>query len=60
MIDTPINLNKIRKDRTRSEEKARADTNAIRFGLTKAQRLLNAAREDQSRTRLDQQKFEDE
>jgi hypothetical protein len=60
MTDTPINLNKIRKEKTRSEDKARADANAIRFGLTKAQRLLNASREDQNRSRLDMQKFDEE
>lgn len=55
-----INLNKARKERDRAEEKAQADANAIKFGRTKAQRLLEAAREDKMRSHLDQLKFEDE
>lgn len=55
----PINLNQIRKDRARADDKARADANAIRFGRTKAQRLLEAAQADQARNRLDQAQFEE-
>ena len=55
-----INLNKARKQKTRAEEKAQADANAVKFGRTKAERLLTAAREEKMRPRLDQQKFEDE
>ena len=32
----------------------------LRFGRTKAQRLLEAARAEKARTHLDQLKFEDE
>lgn len=55
-----VNLNKARKDRARSEDKARADANAAKHGRTKAQRLLEAARADKARRTLDQAKFEDE
>lgn len=55
-----INLNKARKQKTRAEEKAQADANTVKFGRTKAERLLTAAREEKMRQRLDQQKFEDE
>jgi len=57
---TPINLNKVRKEKSRSEAKAQADANAVKFGRTKAQRLLEAAREDLAARRLDQLKFDDE
>jgi len=56
----PINLNQARKVRDRAAQKAQADVNAVRFGRTKAQRLLEASQADLSRKRLDQAKFEDE
>ena len=56
----PINLNQARKARNRAEAKAKADANAVRFGRTKAERLLDAAREKQSQDRLAQLKFEDD
>ena len=59
-MTTPINLNKARKDRARSADKARADVNAVRFGRTKAERLLEAAREKQAADRLAQLKFDDD
>ncbi|APX11403.1 DUF4169 family protein [Tateyamaria omphalii] len=37
-MSTPINLNKARKARARAEKKARADANAVSFGLTKAEK----------------------
>lgn len=56
----PVNLNKVRKTRARAEAKAKADENAIRFGRTKAQQLLDAARAEKARAQLDQLKFDDE
>ena len=56
---TPISLNQIRKDRARADDKARADANAVKFGRTKAQRLLEAAQAEQARKRLDQAKFDE-
>ena len=55
----PINLNQIRKDRVRTAAKAQADVNAVKFGRTKAQRLLEAAQAEQARKRLDQSKFDE-
>ena len=52
-------LNQARKKRDRAEAKAEADANAVKHGRTKAQRLLEAAREEQARKRLDQSKFEE-
>ena len=57
---TPINLNKIRKDKARADEKATADANAVKFGRTKAQRVLEASQHAQTAARLSQLKFEDE
>ncbi len=56
----PINLNQARKAKTRAEKKAKADQNAVRFGRTKAEKVLDAAREKQASDRLAQLKFEDE
>ena len=56
----PINLNKVRKEKSRAEAKAQADANAVKFGRTKAQRLLETAREDLAARRLDQLKFDEE
>ena len=56
----PINLNHARKAKTRAEDKAKADQNAVRFGRTKAEKVLDAARDKQASDRLAQLKFEDE
>ena len=58
-VPKPINLNQIRKDRVRTADKAQADVNAVRFGRTKAQRLLEAAQAEQARNRLDQAQFDE-
>ena len=46
MNATPINLNKVRKERDKAAEKA--------------QRLLNATKMEQVKRRIDQLKFDDE
>lgn len=56
---SPINLNQARKDRTRADDKARADANAAKHGRTKAQRLLEAAQAEQAKRQLDQAKFDE-
>lgn len=56
----PINLNKQRKLRDRTDEKARADANAVKFGRTKAQRLLDAVKSHQAAQHLNAHKFDDE
>ena len=56
----PMNLNRVLKEKSRAEAKAQADANAVKFGRTKAQRLLETAREDLAARRLDQLKFDDE
>ncbi len=47
--EAPLNLNKARKERARGRRKAQADANALKFGRTKAERLLEAARNEQAR-----------
>ncbi len=47
MSETPINLNRARKDRARTGGKAQADENSVRFGRTKAQK--DAERMDAAR-----------
>ncbi|MFA8442696.1 DUF4169 family protein [Yoonia sp.] len=56
----PVNLNQVRKANKRAEAKAKADENAIRFGRTKAEKVLEAARATQASERLAQLKFDDE
>ena len=56
----PINLNQARKAKSRAEAKARADENAIRFGRTKAEKVLDAAQAKHASDRLAQLKFEDD
>jgi hypothetical protein len=56
----PINLNKVRKARDRAAEKLRADANAAKHGLSKAERVIEAARADLAARRLDQLKFDDD
>ncbi len=56
----PVNLNQARKVKSRAETKAKADESAVRFGRTKAQKVLEAAQADQASARLSQLKFEDD
>lgn len=43
------NLNQFRKSKARAEKRAKADENAVKFGLTKAQKARNKAQEDKVR-----------
>ncbi len=56
----PVNLNQARKTKTRAEAKAKADENAVRFGRTKAQKVLEATQAAQASSRLSQLKFDDD
>ena len=47
-MNTPINLNKYKKQKARADKKAQAAENAVKFGLTKKERL-NAKKETQER-----------
>lgn len=58
-MNTPTNLNRYRKEKAREDKRARAERNAVKFGRTKAERLLDAARAEKARRALDGQKFEE-
>ncbi len=46
-----VNLKKFRKDKARRERESEADTNRLRFGRTKAQKLADKqAKEREGRT----------
>ena len=51
--DAPINLNKVRKARVQTEKSARANANAVRFGLSKAEKASVAAEVEREARRLD-------
>ncbi|WP_458790611.1 DUF4169 family protein [Yoonia sp. MH D7] len=55
-----VNLNQARKTKLRAEDKAKADENAVRFGRTKAERILEVTTAAKTHARLSQHKFEDE
>jgi hypothetical protein len=48
-----INLNKARKAKARADKKARADENAVKFGQSKSQKTIAAARKAQLSKHLD-------
>lgn len=58
--DTPINLNKARKARSRAEKRAQADANTVKFGRSKAERVLEATRNARARAMLDRHRVEEE
>lgn len=58
-MSKPVNLNRFRKDKARAEKKDRADQNAIAFGRTKDEKLLDRARADKARRDLDGHKAEE-
>ncbi|WP_299686430.1 DUF4169 family protein [uncultured Tateyamaria sp.] len=57
-MSTPINLNKARKARARAENKARADANAVTFGLTKADKRSAQVENAREARKLDGQALE--
>ena len=54
----PVNLNRARKARARTDAEARAAENRIKFGRTKAERELQDARTDKAARDLDAGKRE--
>lgn len=59
-MNQPINLNKIRKAVDKVKKRQQADENAVKFGRTKAARVLDATLNDKARASLDRHKFDDE
>lgn len=54
-----VNLNHARKAKAKADDKVRAAENRARFGRTKAEKSLDAARSDKLRRDLDGAKRED-
>ncbi|MDR6627336.1 DUF4169 family protein [Caulobacter segnis] len=54
-----VNLNQARKAKAKSDDKARAAENRVRFGRTKAEKSLEAARAEKLQRELDGAKRED-
>jgi len=52
------NLNRFRKSRTRSERQKQAEENRVRFGRTKAEKLISEARKTTAENHLDGHKLE--
>lgn len=48
-----INLNQARKQKARTEKRARGDANAAKFGRTKTERQTEATRQEKARRDLD-------
>ena len=55
-MSQPVNLNKARKARVKVKNRAQADENAVKFGITREQRALNKARAEKSTSALDAHK----
>jgi len=57
-VNTPVNLNRVRKEKARAEEKARAIENAAKFGRSKAQKEAEKAQAAAAARLLDQHRKE--
>ncbi|KAA0916601.1 DUF4169 family protein [Aquicoccus porphyridii] len=54
-----VNLNKVRKATQRANKKRQADENAIKYGLSKAEKTLAKARADKAIQHLDGKRRKD-
>ena len=54
-----VNLNRFRKQQDRAKKRAQSDENAVKFGMTKAQRALEQAQADKARATLEAHRRED-
>ncbi len=52
----PVNLNQFRKSKARDEKRLQTDANAVRHGMTKAEKDLLKARDVQNKAHLDNHK----
>lgn len=57
---TPINLNKARKARARSQREQQATENRVKFGRTKAEKARDALQQARTRKPVDDARREDE
>ncbi|SMX44634.1 DUF4169 family protein [Maliponia aquimaris] len=49
----PVNLNRFRKQKARADKRREGDANAVKHGLSKAEKDLGRARADKARRDLD-------
>lgn len=59
-MTAPINFNRARKERALAEARALGNQNAAKHGLSKAEKVLAAARSQRAARHLDHHKAEDE
>jgi len=59
-MNQPINLNKIRKAVDKVKKRQQANENTVKFGQTKAERILSATLNDKARRTLDSHQFEED
>ena len=52
-MSTPVNLNRFRKAKARADKKARAEENAVKFGLSKSDKTQAAILNEIQERRLD-------
>lgn len=48
-----VNLNRFRKSKTRTEKRREGNENAVKFGLSKAEKNLDTAKKDKENRDLD-------
>ncbi len=54
-----VNLNRARKDRAKAEDRARASTNRVAHGRTKAEKQASAKESERASRLLDGKKLDD-
>ena len=59
-MNAPLSLSKARKAREKMKKRQQADENAVKYGKTKAERVLEATQNDKARRALDGHEFEQE
>ena len=59
-MNAPLSLSKARKAREKMKKRQQADENAVKYGKTKAERILEAAQNASARRALDGHEFEQE
>ncbi len=55
-----VNFNKKKKEKTRADDKKRAEHNRVKFGRTKEEKELERLKAEKARKHIDAHKMEDE
>lgn len=55
-----VNLNRIRKAKNNAKKRSQDDENAVKFGRTKVEREIDAARAEKARDALRQHRLDEE